>query len=235
MKVAVIIPFRDRGRDPLRQANLDFVLAHWLSSDYPIVAIRDDGRSGDDQFNRSAAYNRAVAGFPNIDVFVFAESDVLVDYSQIDKAVELAAAKPRLVVPFTEYRYLTPEDSEKVRAGKAKAQDCTPEAVLSNRRAHGCINVVSHHALKLVGGYDETFSGSWYDDSSMKKAFEICCGPTKFIEGPVCHLWHIPGWDGDHLTDEDKAATRRNQIRHARYRSASTTRQIRILTSGGYA
>ena len=232
MRVVVIIPFRDRGRDPLRQANLDRVLIRWDDFDHPWM-IYDDGCSGDEQFNRSVAYNRAVADYPDVDVFVFAESDVLIDYSQIDKAIELAAEKPRQVVPFTEYYYLTPEDSELVRALKVNPADCVPEVVL--RRSHGCINVVSSEALKRVGGYDESFAGSWYDDSSMKIAFEKCCGSTKFIDGPVYHLWHLPGWDGDHLTDEDKAATRRNQIRYTRYRHASTVRQIRILTAGGYA
>lgn len=234
MKVAVIVPFRDRARDPLRRRNLDRVLTQWFDYNYPRIAVRDDGRNGDEQFNRSAAYNRGVADYPDVDVFVFAESDVLIDYSQINLAIEAAHEKPRLVVPFNEYRYLTPEDSEFVRSHAKSPASCVPEAVLV-RRSHGCVNVVSAKALKLVGGYDESFSGSWYDDSSMKIAFEICCGPTKFIEGPVYHLWHLPGWTGDHLTDEDKAATRRNQVRYIRYRHASTTRQIRILTAGGYA
>jgi len=102
MNVAIVIPFRDRGNDPLRPANLRCVIEHWDGCDVP-VWLSDDGRVGDAQFNRSQAYNRG-AWFVDADVVVFAEADMLVPYSQIRQAVAMAAAAPGLVVPFIQYR-----------------------------------------------------------------------------------------------------------------------------------
>src|SRR4051812_38875605 len=118
INAAIVIPFRDRGRDPLRQQNLDTALEYWKRWwTAPIISVVDDGGHGDEQFNRSRAYNRAVADLPNTDVFVFAESDMIVDPTQILDAINAAHESPGLVVPFTQYRYLTPKASRAVRAG----------------------------------------------------------------------------------------------------------------------
>lgn len=232
--VAVIIPFRDRGRDPLRMANLQRVQRHWMS--YAPVVITGDGRDGDRQFNRSAAYNRGVASCSGADVFVFAESDMLIERTQVDDAVLLAAESPGLVVPFTEYRYLSEDDSRHVRMGQ-HPRTVEPESVIPNRERSwprtGPINVLSRHTLAMVGGWDETFEGNWWDDRAMKRAFDVATGPTRFITGPAYHLYHLPGWKGAHLTDEDRAATERNRQRFLLYQKATTPRQIAALTAGG--
>ena len=43
MNVAIVIPFRDRGNDPLRPANLRCAIEHWDGCDVP-VWLSDDGR-----------------------------------------------------------------------------------------------------------------------------------------------------------------------------------------------
>lgn len=226
--VALIIPFRDRGTDPLRQANLDHVVSCWQEMGYK-PQIFDDGREGDAQFNRSAAYNRAVKFNPNAEVFIFAESDMIISEYQADAAVALAKVVPGLVVPFNEYHYVGAGRSAAIRAG-VMPERADSEWIMNNGRAVGAINVVSRYALSQVGQWDEHFEGSWYDDRAMEIAFRITCGPTQFIQGPGIHLFHQPGWTGDHLTDEDKAATARNAYRHQRYVQAETPEQIRALT-----
>src|SRR3954465_15985415 len=109
MNVAIVIPFRDRGNDPLRPANLRRVSEHWDGCDVP-VWLSDDGRVGDAQFNRSQAYNRG-ARFVDADVVVFAEADMLVSYSQIRQAVAMAAAAQGLGGPLIPYPHPTPQDS----------------------------------------------------------------------------------------------------------------------------
>lgn len=231
-RIAVIIPFRDRGIDPLRKANLDRVVDHWrVYTKTPTVV--SDGRTSDAQFNRSAAYNEGVRECPAAEVFVFTESDMLLDYGQIDLAVCVARETPGLVVPFTQYRYLTLEDSARVRAHEADPAECTPESTMDNGASIGAVNVVSRETLELVGGYDETFEGSWYDDSAMRIAFDKACGPTRWVNGPAHHLYHLPGWKGDHLTEADRAATARNKARYALYEQAQTPERIRQLTAGG--
>lgn len=205
---ALCIPFRDRGRDPLRQANLDAVLRWWRPSPWPTLVV-DDGRTGDAQFNRSAAYNRA-AMRTDAEIIVYTESDMLVPFEQIEQAIDLAAKEPGLVVGFTEYRYMTPDDSEVIRADLAP-DAYTPESVMGNGRSIGAVNIVSRETLALTGGWCEKTEGAWFDDNIAQRAFDVCAGPTRWVDGPAWHLYHLPGWKGDHLTAEDRAATARNK------------------------
>lgn len=233
MSTAFLVPFRDRGIDPLRQANLDRVLHHWSlwspgGGEWLVV---DDGRDGDAQFNRSAAYNRGVA-VADADVYVFTESDMLIRYDLIEEAIALALESPGLVVPFTQYRYLSADDSESVRLG-AQPDEFTPELILDNGSSIGAINVVSRETMQLVGRWDEKFEGSWYDDDAMKVAFDVCAGPTRWVRGPAHHLYHLPAWRGDHLTAEDRVATQRNHRRYMEYQNAGySPGRIRELTMG---
>lgn len=231
LSVGVCIPFRDRGIDPLRTANLARAASQW--SDFDITVVTNDGRNGDEQFNRSAAYNAGVKLLTGVDVYVFAESDMLVDIGQVYTAAAMSVSGPGLVVPFTEYRYLTPRDSIAVRDKGADYTKCRPAWSMGDGRSIGAINVMSAMTMNLVGQWDETFEGNWYDDDAMARAFEVTCGPTRFVKGPAYHLHHLPGHRGDHLTDEDKAATRRNQDRLALYRWATTPDRVRELTRGG--
>lgn len=229
MTATLVIPFRDRGRDPLRQQNLDAVLRWWHGSPWPVIVV-DDGRSGDEQFNRSAAYNRGMDAAASLgaDVVIYTEADMLIPWVQIHEAVN-AAEQPGLVVPFSEYRYLSAADSPTVRETLAP-HDVSPESVMGNATSMGAVNVVSMSTLTAVGGWDEAFEGNWYDDNAMERAFDICAGPRRHVHGPAWHLYHLPGWTGEHLTDADRAATEANRQRWLRYAAATTPDEIRTLT-----
>lgn len=229
----VIIPFRDRGHDPLRSANLGCVLAHWETFEDPIVV--SDGRLGDQQFNRSAAYNRGVCLAEKRigakpDVYIFAEGDLLVEPLQVGEGVRLALESPGLVVPFSEYCYLTPEASEKVRYDLTEPADAEVNWRMHNGRSIGAINIVSHRTMEMIGCWDESFEGNWYDDDAMKIAFDLCTGnDVRFIEGQAHHLYHLPGWKGSHLTAEDEAATVRNRVRLDLYKAAAANRNVALV------
>lgn len=227
MIATVVIGFRDRGRDYRRVANLARVLQHWRGCGYPVV-LTSDGRTGDAQFNRSAAYNRGAA---HGDVVVYAEADMLVPHKQIREAVALAVDSPGLVVPFTSYHYLSDSDSRDVRSG-LPVEDCIAESVRDHGVSTGAVGVVSRATLTAVGRWDEAFEGSWYDDTAMRRAFELAAGPTRWVDGPGYHLYHLPGWVGAHLTDADRAATAANKDRLALYERAATAADIRALTTG---
>lgn len=230
MKVAVIIPFRDRGRDPLRLANLTRVAEHWADYDCEII-VSSDGRDGDAQFNRSAAYNRAV-NQTDADIFIFSESDIIISHDQIDRAVDLAMDVPGMVIPFSWFMALTEADSRRVRAHEVDPVDCEKHPVKGHRGSIGAVNVVSRQSYELVGGFDEKFEGAWYDDDAMKIAFDVAAGPTQWVEGSAYHLYHLSGGKGSHLSPEDRKATARNRLRLRLYQTASTPEQIRALTTG---
>jgi len=228
VRTAVIIPFRDRGTDPLRSANLTRVLEHWEDfGPSPIVA--SDGRSHRDLFNRSAAYNRGVAAAdPDTDVFIFAESDMIVSLDSVDEAVDAADKEIGMVVPFSTYCYHSASSSVEIRAG-ANPGYLVPMWRMDNCTSIGAINVVSRRTLDTVGQWDEGFEGNWYDDDAMKIAFDICAAPTRFISGMGHHLYHLPGHRGKHLTDKEKMATRRNQTRLGLYEHAAKTKNVAAI------
>ena len=229
-RIAVIVPFRDRGIDSYRAQNLQRVIDHWSGFDCQLYIV-SDGREGDAQFNRSVAYNRGVEAVPAAEVFIFAESDLLVDYTQIEHAVARAVADPGLVIPFSWFMALGPLPSEQVRAHQVDPADCVAQPVRGHRGSIGAINVISRETYDLVGGYDEGFEGAWYDDDAMKIAFELCAGPTRWVEGSAHHLYHLSGGRGSHLSREDRAATARNRSRLRQYQYACTPEQIKALTS----
>lgn len=234
MNAVVIIPWRDRGVDPLRAANLQRVLDQWGYYRMPVI-VSDDGRDGDAPFNRSAAYNRGIAAAGDAEAFVLAESDMLISLDQINTAIDRAMRRPGLVMPFSEYYALTDKESIEVRAHR---QDGFTIIGGDRHRANprtaaehgGAINVISRFTYDAVGRYDEQFEGAWYDDDSMKRAFEVCCGSTRIIDGPAYHLFHLPGGRGPHLRPGDAAATARNKTRHSRYLRVNTREQIHALT-----
>lgn len=230
MKTAVVIPFRDRGTDLRRSANLEVVMAWWYGHGFEPI-IQTDGLSGDVPFNRHRAYNRAVSGNPEADMFVFAEADMLIPPSQIKQAIDHAVHRLGLVVPFTQYRYLSDTTTEIIRHAYKDLESehiarwwaCPPgmpgglfqmeaESTMDGGKSIGAVNVMSRMTLELTGGFTEATSGNWYDDRITEEGFAYLTGNrTRWVPGPAVHMYHLPGWTGDHLSEADRAATARNR------------------------
>lgn len=230
-KVSVIIPFRLRDTgDMRRSANLEVVMAWWWAHGF-IPQVVDDGLSGDEQFNRHRAYNRAVERFPETDVFVFSEADMLIHPKQVMLAARLAVHRPGLIVPFTQYRYLSDAITGLIRdrfhdlsrqalaawwllpvQHPASMFSHEAESTMDNGRSIGAVNVVSRETLEITGGFTEFTHGNWYDDRVIEEGFAFLTGRrTGHVPGPAVHLYHLPGHTGDHLTEEDKKATQHNK------------------------
>jgi hypothetical protein len=230
LNVKMVIPFRDRGTDPRRAANIEVVLAWWWAHGFTPTVV-DDGLPDTAQFNRHRAYNRAVTTNPEADVFVFTEADMLIHPAQVTHAAQMALSTPGLVVPFTQYRYLSDTMTEILRDNFFRAPrgelaelwqrqpddpksifGLRPESIMDNGRSIGAVNVISRETLDITGGFTEATSGNWYDDNITEEGFAYLTGQrTRWVPGPAVHLYHLPGWKGDHLTDADKAATERNK------------------------
>lgn len=241
MKVAFVIPFRDRGKDPNRPRNLDAART-WLEHvGLGPVVVSGDGRDGDAQFNRSAAYNRGAAEM-DADVTVFYESDLLVPRAQLVDGIRLAGEAPGLVVPFSNFMAVTERYTPWVRAEVQLGRiprgldDVRPEfaeQVRGDRKSTGAVNIVSRETLTAIGQWDEQMAGAWFDDDAMEIAFRTCAAPTRFVDGPGWHMYHLSGASGGHLTAEDRAATAANKARWLLYRAAvGDPEKIRKLTTG---
>jgi len=252
MKTSVIIPFRLReGADPRRAANLEIVQAWWYHHGYDPQIVSDDLES-DAPFNRHRAYNRAVSGNPDTDVFVFTEADMLIHPDQIHTGTRLALRQPGLVVPFTRYHYLSDASTEWIRDDFHDARPgataawwslpvdniasifhVPPESVMEDGKSIGAVNIVSAETLRITGGFTEATSGNWYDDNIIEEGFTYLTGnKTAFVAGPAVHLYHLPGHSGEHLSDEDRTATAHNKVllqqmrRAIRFRRAGEVRKL---------
>ena len=142
----------------------------------------------------------------------------------------MAKEKPGLVVPFSKFMSIEPEDSVLVRNHAIEPQFAKASQIRGDRLSIGAVNVLSRESLDLIGQWDENFEGAWFDDDSMERAFKLCCGPTRFVDGSGYHLYHLSGAQGDHLSDADIAATKRNEMRWRQYLVARTPDDIRKLT-----
>ncbi len=223
----VIIPFRDRGTDSLRAANLERVLQQWGGLGF-IACVVDDGRDKG-PFNRCAAYNRGAAA-TEADVIIYAEADALICERQIRKAITMASARPGLVIPFRQYRSLLATQSKLVRLHRKEPADC----VTAVHHSIGAVNVVSRVTLKAIGQWDECFTEHWFEENAMEQAFRIAAGPTRWVDGPAYHLYHQPQSRNGQITLEDRVACANSSRRLQLYRNAKTPERIRELTAGGW-
>lgn len=226
----LVIGFRDRGGDPYRKANLDRAIQWWREFGIEPIVV-DDGRSGDAQWNRSAAYNRA-AGLVRHDVVAFIEADLLVPIEQLITAAEWAE-EPGLVIPFSQFLAMNERDSDLVRQGLLHPSDAIAQQMRGDRQSIGAGNVVSRESLMAIGRFDEGFEGHAFDDDATERAFAICCGPTRFVDGPAWHQFHTPGalYRPD-APDSDRQATAANEKRYQKYLAAETPDDIWALTMG---
>lgn len=227
--VKVIIPFRDRGTDLRRGANLEVVMAWWWAHNIEPVVV-DDGLEGDAQFNRHKAYNDAVSG-NDADVYVFTEADMILDPRALVTGCRLALRKNVLVVPFRRYNYMSDETTAMIRDAFADwpseklaewievSKDgkgifgMEPESTMLNGKSIGAVNIVSRATLDVAGGFTEATHGNWYDDRITEEGFSFLTGNrTQYVPGTAVHLYHLPGHQGAHLSEEDRAATEHNRL-----------------------
>lgn len=222
MRVAVIVPWRDKG-DPRRRMNLFATVEHLNAAGYT-PTVTGDNRAG--PFNRSAAYNEGRRTTP-ADVYVWHEADMIVPADQLDEGIRLAAATTGLVIPFTTYHILNPEHSDLVHAGADPAdQDCN---TIGGGQSIGAVGITSEATMQMVGRWDETFSGWGYDDNAMHRAFTVCAGPTRWVDGPGYHLWHPTG--AAPADQAEALATARNTARLQHYLAEDRPDGIRALTA----
>jgi hypothetical protein len=237
MNAVIIVPWRDKG-DRWRRTNLHLVLTHLKTLDVAPIVCVSDGRTGNTPFNRSAAYNLGLRQNPDAQCYVFHEADMIIDAEQLQKGIDAALKKPGMVVPFTDYHYLSQYDTERIHTSR-RMLEAKPEYVMISR-ATGAINIASAETMRMVGQWDELFHGWGYDDRAMARAFHVVTKtPTRYIMGAAQHLWHTPGWSkntpfrgGTNITPPEQEATDDNKRRYELYRNTRDPHHMRLLTSG---
>lgn len=206
----VFIPFRAQGDTSLiRSTLLDVVSGWWWMWGYEPIT-QSDGLSEGEPFNRHRAFNKAIERFPDEDVYLFAEADMLVLPGQVAIATQQASESPGLVIPFRRYRALSESATNSVidayfdddtgtltqwwglsSTDPRSVFSMHPEGRLDDGEVVGSVFAVSRETLAITGGFTEYTSGVWYDDRIMEKAIHYLTGqPTRWVDGPAVHLHH---------------------------------------------
>lgn len=196
MTVHVVIPHRPGDRQ--RARNTATVQSWWLHTFGLGTNVCDDPNPTG--FNRGRALNAGVAdlGADPFDVLVLTDGDLIPDQRAIEQAIgAVAAGSARgYVVPFTEVRYLSAGATEAVHAGDAPT-DHELDGVW-DRRSTGGINVMRVATFEAAAGFDPRFTGWGFEDSAWDIAVSTLVAPTRWMAGPVWHLWHPPARDPEH-------------------------------------
>jgi len=190
--VAVLVPWRPIGC-PHRDAAWAAVQHHWTEAGF-VVIVGDDGG---DPFSRAASLNRAAAEV-DVDVYVVADADTLVDVEQVAAAITLANSSLGMVLAYTEFCYLNDRGTalalrstpaERRRLFGAPDRDRYLSWCLSTS-VSSCV-VVSAATWHIVGGFDPRFRGWGMEDVAFFTACETLTRvATRRIPGPVLHLSH---------------------------------------------
>lgn len=182
---AVLIPWRDGGCEH-RQANWRHVRRMWADRGYLVLPADDGGTP----FSRGGSINLAaelVAG--DVDVLILADADTIIDDDQVRSAITAAAAQPGLVVAFDRYRYLTRPATDIALAGDV-ARAARRQAEFTLERTVSSVVAVSRSTWEAAGGFDPRFRAWGHEDIAFEAACATLAGPTRWIPGPVHHLWH---------------------------------------------
>lgn len=180
--VAVCVPRRADGGP--RDALWEFCRPFWEHLGWPVF----EGESPDGPFNRSAAINDAVRRAGPRDVYVIADTDVVIDPGRAIAGVEAAVETGRLVMPFTTYMALTEAFTAKILAERYDGS-WKPGVHLRMTNHVSSVLAVSSELWEQSGGFDDRFVGWGWDDLAFHHACSKFGRPVR-LTGSVWHLWH---------------------------------------------
>lgn len=191
MRVTVVFPYRPTC--PHREAAYETVRAWWAVACPEFDQLVAD--DGGDPFSRGGSLNQGVAETGS-DVIVAADADILIGRAQILAAVELAAAAPGLVQPFTRLHWY---DAARTRALlTAPHRAFAPGGPSPTYRWNvspttpllGGLNVLSRETWERAGRWLAAFRGWGHEDIAFAAQCRTLVAPHRKVEGTVHHLFH---------------------------------------------
>lgn len=178
-RIVIAIPWRPQ---PGRLAAHAFVRSWWARTVPSATIIEVD--TDHDEYNLAAARNLGVAQAQELgaDVVVLADADVVITPDHhVHAAIADAPVTRTLHMPFTNQRYLSEVESERLYAGH--------QVPVDGHQGNGCCYIVTPDAYWACGGSDERFSGWGGDDDQLVAAATTLIGLTRH-DGVALSLWH---------------------------------------------
>jgi hypothetical protein len=176
--------------EPNRDAAWQRVRPHLETLGYPIV-VAD---SPSENWNRSAAINRAAREAGDWDVAIIADADVFDDLNAVQRAVSMAERRRGAVVPWNIRWKLSEDGTQEWVSGRPRRDlidraDPTPARLDAYNR--GGTIVVSREAWDAVNGFDERFTEWGFEDVAFRFAVAtLTRGRLAEIRAECIHLWH---------------------------------------------
>lgn len=188
------------------------VLAHYAGWADKVTVHDSPGKL----FSRAAALNAGVQA-STASVVICANSDVLIPHSVLTKAALLAAGMGVTVYPFTTYRELTKNCTERWLKGDRGCRD----TALFMDDSVGPLFVVRRDAYLRAGGCDERFIGWGFEDVCWAITSETLLGPNLRVDGEAVHLWHHHDKHSRRGGGQGSSVFLRNVQLRDRYRAAA--------------
>lgn len=189
MRVVVLVPRRAGIAD--RDRLWEYVSEWWATyhPEWPVYV----GESPDGPFNRGAAINAAAREAGDWDVALVVDADVVCPPEQVEEAVRVAAATGRMTFPFTRYRAIGEQMTQRVLGGFGG--DWSKGAKASMVTHVSSVQAVPRVLWEVVDGFDERCRGWGHDDTIFAHCCRTLGGGIERIPGTVWHLYHRPAPD----------------------------------------
>jgi hypothetical protein len=157
-----------------------------------------------DLFERGKTLNIG-SYFSECEYILWMDNDLLISHDFISRSIdEITAKNLDFLVPFSEVKYLSFADTEKVMQGTLNPDQCSPIKTYTNTMTDGGIGLVRNEFFRKFGGIPKGFQGWGGEDNAwMHKAYLLGkVGRTKASQ-PAFHLYHaLSGGNGGnaHIT-----------------------------------
>jgi hypothetical protein len=152
-------------------------------------------------FERARTLNLGSA-FAGCEVVLWLDNDLLVPTDFLSSAVaEMRASNLDFLLPFSEIKYLSFADSEKVMRGTLGADACEPIKIYTNTMTDGGCGLVRAEFLQKYGGIPKGFKGWGGEDNGwMHKVNRLGKSGRTNSRQTVFHIYHpLSGGNGGDL------------------------------------
>lgn len=172
----------------------------WLRARYELLLPDAElivADSGHEQFSRAAARNAATRQATR-PLLLIADADTIFDVDQLASGVA-AVGRPHdgicdrahWVTPYRRYVQLLARDTHQLMTQQPDVSVPVPRRLQhdTNTGTAGLL-LVTADAWRLVGGYDERFTGWGYEDTAVTMALETLVHGCVRTDGVAIHLCH---------------------------------------------
>lgn len=144
-----------------------------------------------DSFERAKTLNTG-SSFAECELIMWMDNDLLIPHDFVSlSAAEMLSKKLDFLIPFSEIKYLSFNDSEKVMQGILNPIECSSIKTYTNTMTDGGIGLIRNDFLHKVGGIPTGFHGWGGEDNAwMHKANLFGKAGRTTSKRPAFHLYH---------------------------------------------